>query len=603
MMNNDSLAESSLLRKGLANSPQILPADGIESPRHDGSSSPEYDPAFSGGPLTLSPGQRHFQREDGDDGPPVPSSPLRLQMPFLTTGQLAFSALQFLPVPVLVLSSLKTVVMANEAMGKLLGMVSASDEGSCCEAATDALERLKGQSLSQVGIDLSQDGKPVFVVWEAYLDTLVEEMASSLAQTGNGAYDGEKGGRHEGDITPTPEASGANRMPSHGQEAAVEVIVSRRGSDKSVIEPRLINKASENQAFAKMIISVWEIAGSETYFTLTFTNTESTSSVSSRKRAVARPSTLDAAERKVFSTSSKGSSVTSSHASSSSPSYQLSPGSISLTTNPFPPMGPPFNKSLQSTPSMLQKSTIMKDALLDSTEQPVLVMWQDGTLAFPNLAARKLMEKNANLDKPCEGLDLLSNWVVYSEDFSKKLEPDESPMGILLRTQTPFTGMRFGIIKQDGTRVVFNALSGAIRDDTTGEFLAGVITCQDVTDMAKEIDQIKERNAERFKLMCDTMPQLVSIYGVTLLVVGKTNQTLLSLAFRKWRAVQPSKLHWPSRPRRFSLDFASQSSFEMGVIGSQVAIVWSCLSMFLSYHLDPSSSSSSSSRLLLVPHD
>jgi hypothetical protein len=251
-------------------------------------------------------------------------------------------------------------------------------------------------------------------------------------------------------------------------------------------------------------------------------------------------------------------------------------------------MGPPFNKSLQSTPSMLQKSTIMKDALLDSTEQPVLVMWKDGTLAFPNLAARKLMEKNATLDKPCEGFDLLSNWIVYSEDFSRKLEPDESPMGVLLRTQTPFTGMRFGIIKQDGTRVVFNALSGAIRDDTTGEFLAGVITCQDVTDMAKEIDQIKERNAERFKLMCDTMPQLVSIHWSSSFSTwqNEPNSTVSSL----WQvacSTLPLQVHWPSRPRRSSLDSASQSSFEMGVIGRRVAIVWSCLSMFLSYHIDP----------------
>lgn len=489
----------------------MLPVDGIESPpRQDGSGSPDLGPVQSDGPHTQSRGQRRFQRDDSADMPPVPSSPLRLQMPFLTTGQLAFSAMQFLPVPVLVLNSLKTVVMANEAMGKLLGMVSASDEGTCCDAASDALETLKGQSLSQVGIDVSQNGHPVFVVWEAYLDTLVEEMGTAHTQTLNGTHDGAQWGHLEGDITPTAVASGDNKMPSHGQEAAIEVIVSRRGSDKSVIEPRLINKACENQAFAKMIISVWEIAGNQTYFTLTFTNTESTSSISSKKRAVARPSTLDAAERRVFSTTSKGSSATSSHGSVSSPSYQISPGSISLSSNPFPPMGPPFNKSLQSTPSMLQKSTIMKDALLDNTEQPILIMWKDGTLAFPNLAARKLMEKNATLDRSFEGFDLLNNWIVYSEDFSRKLDPSESPMGILLRTQTPFTGMRFGIIGQDGRKVVYNALSEAIRDDATGEFLAGVITCQDVTDMAKEIDQIKERNAERFKLMCDTMPQLVS---------------------------------------------------------------------------------------------
>lgn len=510
-MNNDSLAESSLLRKRLANSPRMLPVDdGTEPLRQDGSASPGLGHAQVDGPNNLSLGGNRFQRENSTERQPVPGSPLRLQMPFLTTGQLAFSAMQLLPVPVLVLNSLKTVVLANEAMGKLLGMVSASEEGTCCDAATDALERLKGQSLSQVGIDLSQNGQPVFVAWEAYLDTLVEEMGSAHLQALKGTQEGAQRGRQEGDKTPTAEASGDIKVPSHGQEAALEVIVSRRGSDKSVIEPRLINKASENQAFAKMIISVWEIAGNQTYFTLTFTNTESTSSMSSKKRAVARSSTLDAAERKVVSTASKGSSVTSSHGSSSSPSYQISPSSISLTSNPFPPMGPPFNKSLQSTPSMLQKSTIMKDALLDNTEQPVMIMWKDGTLAFPNLAARKLMEKDATLDKPFEGFDLLSNWVVYSEDFSRKLDSSESPMGVLLRTQTPFTKMRFGIFDREGRKIVYNALSEAIRDDNTGEFLAGVITCQDVTDMAKEIDQIKERNAERFKLMCDTMPQLVS---------------------------------------------------------------------------------------------
>ncbi|KUI70124.1 Two-component system protein A [Cytospora mali] len=483
----------------------MLPARSTEPPRQDGSGSLDSDHVQTDGHSNQSPGQPRFHREANADKN-VPSSPLRLQMPFLTTGQLAFSALQFLPVPVLVLNHLKTVVLANEAMGRLLGIVSDSDETTNGDGASEPLERLKGQSLSQVGIDMSQNGKPVWVAWETYLDFLADEMGSG--HTNGTKQDAEQG--EEGNITPATEASGDNKSPNRNQQAAVEVIISRRGSDRSVIEPRLINKSAENQAFAKMIISVWEVAGNQTYFTLTFTNTESTSSVSSKKKAVARSSTLDAAERKIISASSgKPPSVASSHGSSSSPSYQLSPSSISLSSNPFPPMGPPFNRSFQSTPSMLQKSTIMKDALLDNTEQPILIMWKDGTLAFPNLAARKLMEADASLDKPFEGLDLLRNWVLYSEDFSRRLDPSEYPMGILLRTQKPFSGMRFGLILQNGRRIVYNALSEAIRDDETGEFLAGVITCQDVTDMAKEIDQIKERNAESFKLICDTMPQLV----------------------------------------------------------------------------------------------
>lgn len=508
-MNNDSLAESSLLRKRLANSPQILAADDIETPRQESSTSQDSSRAQIDGSINQSPSESRFLHNVNTDNA-APSSPFRLQMPFLTAGQLAFSALQFLPVPVLVLNNLKTVVLANEAMGKLLGMVSDSNEDSGCDAASCALESLKGQSLSQVGIDMSQNGQPVWVAWEAYLDYLVEELGSSHTQPSNGAQQDAQQGHHEGNVTPTVKASGDNKTSSHSQQAAVEVIVSRRGPSKSIIEPRLINKASENQAYAKMIISVWEIPEHQTYFTLTFTNTESTSFMGPKKRGVVRTSALDAAERKIPSAPSDTPSVSSSHGSSSSPSYQISPSSVSMSSTPFPPMGPPFEKSLQGTPSMLQKSLIMKDALLDNTKMPILIMWKDGTLAFPNLAARKLMEKDASLDKPFTDLELLSNWTLYSDDFSRRLEPCEYPMGILLKTQTPFSGMRFGLIHHDGRKAVYNALSEAIRDDETGEFLAGVITCQDVTDMAKEIDQIKERNAERFKRICDTMPQLVS---------------------------------------------------------------------------------------------
>ena len=59
------------------------------------------------------------------------------------------------------------------------------------------------------------------------------------------------------------------------------------------------------------------------------------------------------------------------------------------------------------------------------------------------------------------------------------------------------------------SRRVYDILGEAIRDDSTGEFLAGVVTGRDVTVMTEEITQIKERDEERFKLICDTMPQLV----------------------------------------------------------------------------------------------
>jgi PAS domain-containing protein len=60
-----------------------------------------------------------------------------------------------------------------------------------------------------------------------------------------------------------------------------------------------------------------------------------------------------------------------------------------------------------------------------------------------------------------------------------------------------------------GTKVVFDILGEIINDPVTGELVAGVITCRDVTSMAQEITHIKESEEERFKLICDTMPQMV----------------------------------------------------------------------------------------------
>ena len=82
--------------------------------------------------------------------PPKPYRRLKLDIPHLTATETAFAALRYLPIPVIVFStSLKTIALANEAMGRLLGLH--------CGAAS-ATDALKGQTLSQIGIDMVQDG-------------------------------------------------------------------------------------------------------------------------------------------------------------------------------------------------------------------------------------------------------------------------------------------------------------------------------------------------------------------------------------------------------------------------------------------------------------
>lgn len=415
--------------------------------------------------------------------------------------------MQYLPVPTIVLNNLKTVVLANDAIGRMMGLI---PEDGPDDGAPATIDRLRGQTLSQIGIDMLQEGRPIWVTWEAFLDTLVGEMGVRPPA------DPRRPPRSGGDATPTTGTShprdSRRKAGRPTQDAVVEVVISRKDISKTTFDSRYKSKESEYQVFAKMIITIWEIEDRQIYFTLTFTSTSSTpSTLASSKRAMGRPGTLEPADRKYIANSA-ASSVASSHNSNSpsfnSPSFH-SPSFVTMSSSPFPPMGPPTVASQSSTPSLLQKMILMKDALLDNTQMPILAMWKDGSVTFPNKAARRLFHKEADFDAATDGFDLLKNWQVWNEDFTERLDVSEYPISILIRTESPFSSIRVGMYDETGKKLVYDVLGEAIRDDSTGEFLAGVVTGRDVTEMAEEIELIKERDEERFRLICDTMPQLV----------------------------------------------------------------------------------------------
>lgn len=114
-------------------------------------------------------------QEDGEVQFPHPilSSPLHVNIPKIpSAAEVALAALQTLPTPLLVLSSLKTVILANEALGRLLGLDALDEsqvqftDGSHEEAGP--LEMLRGKSLSQLGIDMIQNGQQIWVSWEVW---------------------------------------------------------------------------------------------------------------------------------------------------------------------------------------------------------------------------------------------------------------------------------------------------------------------------------------------------------------------------------------------------------------------------------------------------
>jgi hypothetical protein len=312
---------------------------------------------------------------------------------FTSPAELAMSAMQYLPMPLMVLSSLKTVVLVNEAMGRLLGIEDGGDTQS--HEGTPVLDKLKGQTLSQIGIDMLQDGRLVWVTWESFLDNLADEVGTHVEeqpQTLASEND-------EGDVIPTAERNEPwSKWPSAGKnssvvhDAVVEVVLSTSQISASSFASRISKPLSGSHTFAKMIITIWKIED-EIFFTLSFTNTDSSQtplpSSRGRSRQVNRPTThhsLGSAGSDSASHSSP-SSVSFRHSSNHSlaiSSAITSPTTASISASPFPPLGPPSRSTQSSAPSSLQKVTLMKDALLDNTDVPILAMWKDESLTVPN---------------------------------------------------------------------------------------------------------------------------------------------------------------------------------------------------------------------------
>lgn len=92
----------------------------------------------------------------------IRSSPMSIPMSSPTATTAAITALQYLPVPLLVLSSDKTVVLANEAMGRLLDI----DFESTAIHELSISEVLQDKTMGELGIDILQNGSPILITWE-----------------------------------------------------------------------------------------------------------------------------------------------------------------------------------------------------------------------------------------------------------------------------------------------------------------------------------------------------------------------------------------------------------------------------------------------------
>lgn len=461
---------------------------------------------------------------------------------------MAFTALQYLPMPILVLSSTKQVVLANESMGRLLG-IDLSPEETGEEGAelsnidsttpSNATELLQGRTLGDLGIDLLQGGNAIYVSWEDVLQNVVDDAtkAQQMSRTSSGIFS------PEDNTTPTSAVhrrsiSAASSRLSHKSRTKTEVydsmvdIIFSTDRDRKTGLPKTEGVTapyppghSDGHMEAKMIVSVWAIED-EQYFTLTFT-ASSTSTPSSNNSAasgsvsgggsmmdVSKPTSRVVPRTTTSFTAQSGPSSSSSGSSSRKKNAHTSTPTSSITSpaTDWPPRGPPHKHASASAPTIFAKSNRLKDAILNSMSFPAYAMWKDESFGVPNKAAVKMLypyiEENV-FDTNESARDFLSRYVLYREDFRDPIPLDDLPIMRLMREQKRFEAYRVGMYSaKDGSRMQYDVQGEPMLDDK-GEFIGGLVVFNDVTDYQNTINEQKEQNERQFEDITNMIPQMI----------------------------------------------------------------------------------------------
>ena len=452
------------------------------------------------------------------------SPPLAVEIPkFPSPSGIALAALQHLPTPLIVLSSLKTVLIANQAFGRLLGLAEGNDTNQHKEAndsETVVTKAFEGQTLSQIGVDIVENGCPIWVNWDTFLGSLdagmdeaafygkIQPCTPVIATSGESTpIESQFSYTSQNDASDMPPPTKSGRHKVLSQDTVIDVVITPQhiGGSSQVLDGAHANLINDNQIKAKMIISIWTMEN-QRFYTLTFTDASNVSDPAPRSRARVMTRALNHTPLSSPTSSSPGVCA---HCGNSLPSSNLSsPNPASFMTSPFPPLGAPGNVNIAAKPPMLHKILKMKDAILNAMDLPVFAMWKDGGLAFPNRAALQLLQSQPDSSSG-DADELLSRFKVYTEDFQRELQFDEHPLVQLCRTQKPFQKWTVGFINSKNDRLTFDISGEGVHDQKSGEFLAGIIALKDVTEYTNMLKSQTEVNEQQFQLICDTIPQIL----------------------------------------------------------------------------------------------
>lgn len=103
---------------------------------------------------------------------------------------------------------------------------------------------------------------------------------------------------------------------------------------------------------------------------------------------------------------------------------------------------------------------LLKDALLDSSDVPIVAMWADKSLTIPNKAARKYFLATSEAERR-SGHNPMPAWNLWDETFSRQLLPEEHPLAYLVDSKKGFKSRVIGLYDPEtGQRKVFDCKYG-----------------------------------------------------------------------------------------------------------------------------------------------
>jgi hypothetical protein len=383
---------------------------------------------------------------------PVPSYPATPPPPQCSESSpegmsMAFRALQFLPIPLLVLSDQKTVVLANAAMGEYMNLElpqnnSRSSGGYCSNGVT---ETLYGKSLNQLGFDVfGEDASLSFVRWESYLDSLVRDIGP------------------EGEL----------------KDGKIEVHVPTTKN-----EPTWRSGKNGPARRTQMTISPWRGSDGNMYFTCTL-----------KTIAWKRPMPiLESPSDDGRATNSEVGSSSSSEPDDNSAPQQSSGLTLSQKMAVL--------KEALIDVSEVPVFALWHDASVASTNRAGFEIVHPPNSAIP---------PTSNSLKSFDRMHALKNLRPYLPDFSRELAPYETPLWKVLKTREPLDSQVLGMFK-GGKKTVVDVTGKCIYDNSgefVGALVA-MRDVTKITEMQNTLDAEPQRNEEISRKMLDCIPQMV----------------------------------------------------------------------------------------------